>query len=94
MRLLKRRDPTTHKEVNGLFDVIERTPDFGYELRDEWAGCMAVHCGRDRYRVIWEQLEPVEDLEGIADEVIPVVILTVGPKTNTAGRTIYETGRP
>jgi hypothetical protein len=94
MRALKRRDPKTHREIERLFDVIETTPDMGYELRDEWEGCMAVHCGRDRYRVIWEPLPPEEDYDGITDEIIPVVILRVGPKTDSAGRTIYEDGRP
>jgi hypothetical protein len=89
---LKSRDPKTHREVEQLLDVIERTPDFGYELRDEWDGCWAVHCGRDRYRVIWEHLEPMEDYDGIADQVVPVVVLRVGPKA-ARGRTIYDEGR-
>jgi hypothetical protein len=78
-----------------LFDSLERTPDLGYPLEGEWEGCFAVHCGRDRYRVIWEILPAEEDYEGDpGDEVIPVVILRVGPKTDTQGHTIYEDPRP
>ena len=54
----------------------------------------AVHAARDRYRVIWEVLDPEKDYEGIADQVVPIVILRVGPKTDATGRTIYEGGRP
>jgi hypothetical protein len=49
---------------------------------------------RDRCRVIWEIFDPEEDYEGLADEVVLVVILRVGPKTDSRGRTIYEAGRP
>jgi len=55
---------------------------------------MAVHVGSDRYRVIWEMLDPTDDYTGAADEVIPVVILRIGPKTDAQGRTIYEFLRP
>jgi len=55
---------------------------------------MAVHCGQDRYRVIWEVLDPIEDYTGAADEVIPVVVLRIGPKTDAQNRTIYERDRP
>lgn len=51
---LKRREPKVWAEIQKLFDAIEKTPDLGYPLEDEWDGCYAVHCGRDRYRVIWE----------------------------------------
>jgi hypothetical protein len=47
-----------------------------------------------RYRVIWEILPPIEDYEDVTDEVIPVVILRVGPKTDVHGHTIYEDPRP
>jgi hypothetical protein len=78
-----------------LFDNLEKTPDLGYPLEDEWEGCFAVHIGNDRYRVIWEILPPVEDCEGDpGDEVVPIVILRVGPKTDERGHTIYESPRP
>jgi len=45
--------------------------------------------------VIWEILPPIEDYEGDpGDEVVPVVILRVGPKTDVQGHTIYESPRP
>jgi mRNA-degrading endonuclease RelE of RelBE toxin-antitoxin system len=94
LRLLKRQDPKAHREVDQMFDKLELKPDLGYELRDEWEGCRAIHVGRDRYRVIWEVLDPEPDYTGVADEVVPVVILRVGPKTDAAGRTIYDRGRP
>lgn len=98
MRRLRRQDPKTHREIQGpggLFDNLESTPDLGYALEGEWEGCYAVHIGRDRYRVIWELLPPVEDYEGDpGDEVVPVVILRVGPKTDEQGHTIYESPRP
>lgn len=94
MRRLERRDKSAHQEIERLFDVIERTPDFGYELRDQWEGCIAVHAGRDRYRIIWELLDPERDYTGVAAEVIPVVILSVGPKTDASGRSIYDRERP
>lgn len=94
MNRLRRRDRKAWQEIERLLDVIERTPDLGYELRDEWEGCMAVHAARDRYRVIWEVLDPEEDYEGTTDEVVPIVVLRVGPKTDATGRTIYETERP
>lgn len=91
MKALKRQDPKTWHEINDrLFPQIELTPDLGYELRGEWEGCQAVHCGRDRYRVIWEVLEPEEDYTGMADMVVPVAVIRVGPKTDSRGRTIYE----
>jgi hypothetical protein len=77
-----------------LFDNLERTPDLGYPLEEEWEGCFAVHVGRDRYRVIWEIMPPVEDYENLADEVVPIVILRVGPKTDEHGHTIYDSPRP
>jgi hypothetical protein len=55
---------------------------------------MAVHCGQDRYRVIWEVLDPEEDYTGIADEVVPIVILRVGPKTDSKGVSVYNQERP
>jgi hypothetical protein len=70
--------------------MIEQTPDLGYPLRDNWDGCMAVHCGRDRYRIIWEVLEPEDDYSGEADEVTPVVVLRIGPKTDSRGRSVYD----
>jgi hypothetical protein len=67
----------------------------GYPLEGEWEGCYAVHTGRDRYRVIWEILPAIEDYTGEpGDEVVPIVILRVGPKTDTQGRTIYGEPRP
>jgi hypothetical protein len=80
----------------GLFDQLEKSPDLGYPLSGEWQGCYAVNIGQDRYRVIWEVMEPMEDYESDpGDEVIPVVILRVGPKTDArTGRTIYESPRP
>ena len=78
-----------------MFDQLEKTPDLGYPLRDEWEGCYAVHAGQDRYRVIWELLPPEEDYEGDpGDQVVPVVVLRVGPKMASDGRTIYESPRP
>lgn len=94
MQGIKRRDPKAYKAIDELFDQIELTPDLGYELRGEWEGCYAVHCARDRYRVIWEILEPVVDYSGETDFVVPVAILRVGPKTDSRGRTIYDEGRP
>jgi len=93
MRALKRRDPQTYREIDALFERIEQTPDLGYELHGEWGGCMAVHCGRDRYRVIWKVLDPEEDYTRVADLVVPVVVIAVGPKTDSRGRTIYERPR-
>jgi len=76
LRRLRRQDPKTRREIQGpggLFDNLESTPDLGYALEGEWKGCYAVHIGRDRYRVIWELLPPVEDYEGDpGDEVVPV----------------------
>lgn len=98
LRRLKKQDPKTHKEIQGpggLFDQLEKTPDLGYPLEDDWEGCFAVHVGRDRYRVIWEMLPAVEDYEGDPeDEVIAVAILRVGPKTDEYGHTIYQSPRP
>ena len=48
----------------------------------------------DRYRVIWEIADPNEDYENLADQVVPVVILRVGPKTDSQGHTIYVSPRP
>jgi len=93
LKQLKRRDISTYNQVNKLLDTIEQTPDLGYPLRDEWEGCLAVHCGRDRYRVIWEILAPEEDYSGATDKVIPVAILRIGPKNDSHGRTIYDEGR-
>lgn len=84
--------------VEQLFNTMEGStaPDFGYELREgsEWEDCFACHIGSDRYRVIWELLPAEEDFENAADEVVPILILRVGPKTDEFGRTIYEDGRP
>jgi hypothetical protein len=45
--------------------------------------------------VIWEILPAIEDYEGDpGDEVVPVAILRVGPKTDERGHTIYESPRP
>lgn len=64
-----------------------------HELRDEWEGCWTTHVARDRYRVIWIELEPEAgyDDDGTETEDIPIVILRVGPKTDARGQTIYET---
>jgi hypothetical protein len=94
MDQLQRRDRKAHREVEQLFDVLERAPDCGYELRPPWDGCLAAHVGRDRYRVIWELLDPQIDYAGATDEVVVVAILRVGPKTDASGRTIYERERP
>lgn len=77
----------------GLFDQLEKSPDLGYALDGEWEGCYAVHIGRDRFRVIWELMPPIEDYDS-GDELIPVVILRVGPKTDPWGRAIYDAPRP
>lgn len=68
----------------------------GYELREDSprAGCWSVHCGNDRYRIVWEILPPEEDYEGLADSIRPVVVLMVGPKTDASGRSIYDRPRP
>jgi hypothetical protein len=94
MAQLRRRDRKAHQEVEHLFDVLERNPECGYELRPPWDGCLAAHVGRDRYRVIWELLDPQMDYTGVADEVVVVAILRVGPKTDASGRTIYDRERP
>ena len=98
LRRLYRHDRKTYRQIQGpggLFDTLEKTPDLGYPLEGEWEGCFAVHCGRDRYRVIWELLPAEEDYEGDpGDELIQVVILRVGPKTDAQGHTIYESPRP
>lgn len=94
MQVLKRRDLQTYREVNRLLDLIETEPSLGYELQGPWAGCMAVHCGRDRYRVIWIVLDPEEDYTGTTDWVVPITVVRVGPKTDSRGATIYERGRP
>jgi hypothetical protein len=72
------------------------SPDFGHALRagTEWEGCYAAHVGRDRYRVIWELLDPEPDPDQIAEQLISVLIIRVGPKTDSSGHTIYEQGRP
>lgn len=70
---------------------METSPEIGKELRDEWEGCFAVHIAKDRYRVIWELLPPEPDDYGPVNEVVPVYVLAVGPKTDSRGRTIYET---
>jgi mRNA-degrading endonuclease RelE of RelBE toxin-antitoxin system len=90
LKLLKKWDIKAWREIQKLFDTLETTPDLGYELGGAWAGCMAVHVGKDRYRVIWELFPPEDDYSGLADQVVPVVILRVGPKTDRRGRTIYE----
>lgn len=90
MKALKRRDPQTWHEIGKLLDQIELSPDIGYELRGEWAGCLAAHCGRDKYRVIWEVLDSEDDYTDLADMVTPISVLKVGPKTDSRGRTIYE----
>lgn len=98
LKALKARDPKTWRQIEGsggLFDQLEKSPDFGYALDGEWEGCYAVHVGRDRYRVIWEPMEPIEDYAGDpGDELIVVAILRVGPKTDPWGHTIYEAPRP
>jgi hypothetical protein len=95
LAVLKRRASKVYKEARKLFRVLEKTPDLGYPLEDEWEGCFAVHVGSDRYRVIWEILPPVDDYAGASgDQVIPVVVLRVGPKTDEYKRTIYEQPRP
>jgi hypothetical protein len=54
-----------------------------------------VHAGADKYRVIWEIMPPIEDYERApGDQVVPIAILRVGPKTDAQGRTIYEEPRP
>ncbi len=97
LRRLAKRDPKTHRQIQGpkgLFDALEQTPDLGYPLQGEWEGCFAVHVGNDRYRVIWELLPATEDYKGgPGDEVVPVAILRVGPKTDGTGRTIYNAPR-
>jgi len=95
MARLKRRAPKLHKQVEHLFRALEKTPDLGYPLEGEWEGCFAVHVGDDRYRVIWEIQPPIDDYTGRAgDQVTPVVVLRVGPKTDGQHRTIYEQPRP
>lgn len=91
LKSLYRRERKAWQEINAFLDKLEGMPEVGYELTGEWEGCFAVHIARDRYRIIWELLPPEEDYSGEADEVIPIVILTVGPKTDSSGRTIYET---
>ena len=54
---------------------------------------MAVHVGRDKYRVIWQIGDAGHDYEGVADEVVPVYILRIGPKTD-GSMTIYDGDRP
>ena len=87
---MKGRDNGIYREIIRLLDDIEINPDRGYALRGEWDGCRATHAGRDRYRVIWEELSPEVDYTGVADEVVPVVVLRVGPKTASDGRAIYD----
>jgi hypothetical protein len=83
------------QEIERLWDALERAPDLGYPLRGEWEGCYCVHLGHDRFRVIWEILDPEPDYDGPEGaEVIPVVVLRIGPKTQRGGETIYEQTRP
>jgi mRNA-degrading endonuclease RelE of RelBE toxin-antitoxin system len=79
-----------------IYEVVEKRPlAAGTPLRDEWTGCRSGHAGRDRYRVIWEVLDPEDDYEGQeGDQVVPVVILRVGPKIDALGHSIYEQDRP
>jgi hypothetical protein len=67
--------------------------DFGYELRDPWPpGCFAVHCGDDKYRLIWKVYPEEDDYsrpEG--SKVIPIVVLRLGPKTSySEGTLLYD----
>lgn len=94
LKRLKSRDPKAYREVELLLTNIEKTPDLGYPLLDEWEGCRAVHCGRDRYRIIWEILSPVEDYDKAGGEVVPIAIFRVGPKTDARGHAIYDDPRP
>ena len=74
-----------------MTDVLRDNPSIGYELADEWAGYRAVHIGNDRYRVIWRIDPPEEDYtraEGC--QVVPVVVVRIGPKTNMMGKSIYD----
>lgn len=76
-----------------MIRVLGDGPDIGgHPLTGEWEGCNTVHVARDRYRVIWTELDPEAGYEGDDEiEIVPIVVLRVGPKTDARHRTIYET---
>ena len=95
MARVKARDRIAHRKIEELFRVLERSADFGYPLRDPWTGYQAVHVAQDRYRVIWREFPPESDYTGgDGDEVVPVVVVRVGPKTDAQHRSIYDEPPP
>ena len=80
-----------------MYDVLEKNPNgLGKPLEGEWAGCCGERVGHlEKYRVIWELLNPEEDYDGRpGDLVIPILVLRAWKKRPAAGGTIYDQPRP
>jgi hypothetical protein len=92
---LRRRDRSAWQKYDELSDLLRVDPEIGYELEDEWTGYRAIHIGNDRYRVIWRIDPPEEDYERPeGSQVIPVIVVRIGPKTSAVGVTIYDIEPP
>jgi mRNA-degrading endonuclease RelE of RelBE toxin-antitoxin system len=64
--------------------ISEYPIETGVELDRQWKGARRVHCANDAYRIIWE----------IDDAREAVIILRIGKKSQSGGRTIYDLPRP
>jgi mRNA-degrading endonuclease RelE of RelBE toxin-antitoxin system len=64
--------------------AVHPWPPQADELREPYDGCLGIHIGRDKYRIIWE----------VDSEIHTVVILRVGPKKRRGGGTIFDEPRP
>jgi mRNA-degrading endonuclease RelE of RelBE toxin-antitoxin system len=87
LKRLKKKNRSAFQEIdNFISEVLPVTPrpPRAEELRAPYDGCLGIHIGRDRYRVIWE----------LDAEIRTVVILRVGPKKRRGGGTIYDDPRP
>jgi mRNA-degrading endonuclease RelE of RelBE toxin-antitoxin system len=93
---IRRRDSKAHRAITDYIDkYLAEHAELGIPLRGAWEGYRRVHVYNDKYRIIWRDLEPIDDYAGNeGDTIIPVLLVAVGLKNPTTGGTIYDQGPP